>query len=442
MRGRVFWAGFGFATVVFWWNMISWVFPRVPTFPLMTDLVDFWDLLPKHYPPIFFYVSTIVLCFSYFASLEVLFSMWFFDVLYIIEAGALNRVGIVANSPHYGAGPYAVTSYKFQTAGAFLAWVVWWLWTSRGHLRNVFRKALHSSRVHLDDSRELFSYRGAVIGLTVCCIYIATWLGQMGIEAKAVALMMPAMFLVYLGTAKVVADSGLIYLEPAAVAWNYSLLAVGGERSLRPLTHVANSLLSSNVNHVRGFTLPTMAHLCRLGDFVSGSRRRFFWWAFAAFIVGLLASMLYTIWLAYTVGAHNFQHKFLVFGSGQFHYGLSVDAVRDPRPILAVEYWLFIAGAVVLVLMNLMRYRFSWWRLHPLGFVLSGTIWARLESGTFLVAWFIKFLLLRLGGVSFYRRSKPFVVGMLLGYILAVLAGMVVDVIWFPKLGHRVNHWY
>ncbi len=440
MRGRVFWAGFGFVSVVFWWNMISWFYPGVPKFPIMTDLVDYWDLLPKHYPPIFFHVSTVVFCFSYFASLDVLFSMWFFDLLYIVEAGPLNRVGLVSNSPHYGAGPYVTTSYKWQTAGAFLAWVLWWLWTARGHLREVFHKALRPDRSSLDDRRELISYRGAAIGLIVCCFYIAAWLWQMGIEARAVALLVPSMFIVYLGVAKVVADSGLIYLEPAAVAWNYSLFALGGARALNATTHVSNSLLKFSVNHPRSFAMPTLAHISRLGDSVTGNRRRLFWWVLAAFIVGMTVSTLYTIWLAYTLGAHNFRHKSLIFTLN--NHQLSLNAITNPRSILAAEYWLFLAGAAAMVAMNLMRYRFSWWRLHPLGFALSGTIWSRLESGTFLVAWLVKLLILKIGGVSFYRRSRPFIMGMLIGYVLAVLAGMVVDGIWFPDQGHRVHHWY
>ena len=112
----------------------------VPTFPTATGRF-IWDLLPKQYPPFFIFLSTPVICFSYFASLDVLFSIWFFDFVYMIEAGALNRIGIVATSPHYGAGPYTETTYKWQTAGAFVTLVLWWLWISRGHLREVFRKA-------------------------------------------------------------------------------------------------------------------------------------------------------------------------------------------------------------------------------------------------------------------------------------------------------------
>ncbi len=441
MKGKVFWAGFALTSAVFWLNMVHWFYPAFPKV-MNTHMIYVWDLLSKQYPPFCVYLSIFLICFSYFASLDVLFSIWFFDILYMIEAGLLNRVGIVATSPHYGAGPYNVTSYKFQTAGAFAALVLWWIWISRGHLREVFRKARHPDRSPLDDSRELISYRAAVIGLVVCCVYIAAWLGQVGIEAGMIAVLMPAMFIAYVGVAKVMADSGLVYIDPPAVAWDYSLFVLGGERALNASTNAAFSLLSFTVNHPRSFALPMIAQVNRLGDFVPEGKRRFFWGIFGAFVVGMVVSTLHTIWLAYTMGGYNFQPNWLILHEGEWQYGMAVNALRNPRPILTVEYWLFLAGIGVMTVLNLMRYRFSWWRLHPVGFALSGTIFTRLESMTLLVAWLIKFLMIKIGGVAFYRRSMPFFIGILTGYIVAVIAGTVVDAIWFPYAGHRVHSWH
>ena len=132
----------------------------------------------------------------------------------------------------------------------------------------------------------------------------------------------------------------------------------------------------------------------------------------------------------------------MILHEGEWNYGMAVNALRNPRPILRVEYWLFLAGIGVMTALNLMRYRFPRWRLHPVGFALSGTIFTRLESMTLLVAWLIKFLMIKIGGAAFYRRSMPFFIGILTGYIVAVIAGTVVDAIWFPYAGHRVHSWH
>jgi hypothetical protein len=441
MQGKVFWAGFALTSFVFWWNMIAWFYPHVPTFPTVRGTY-IWDLLPKHYPPLFFFVSTSIICFSYFASLDVLFSIWFFDFLYILEAGALNRIGIVATSPHYGAGPYTTTNYKWQTAGAFVTLVIWWLWVSRGHLRDAFRKALHPGRSPVDDSRELLSYREAMIGLVVSCLYIAAWLGQVGVETRMIALLIPAMFIVYLFVAKVMADSGLIYIVSPASAWDLSQGVLGGVNTLKESTRATFGLLSFTVNHPRSFIMPMMTHVNRLGDFVLKDKRRLFWGVCAAFVVGVVVSTVYTIWLGYTVGGYNFEPNWLIIYEGEWQYEMTVNAILNPRQMETINYWLFLVGAGAMVTMNLMRYRFTWWPFHPAGFALSGISSVRLTASTILVAWLIKFVMLKVGGVSFYRRSRPFFIGMLIGYILAVLAGMVVDVIWFPKQGHIVHQWY
>ena len=106
------------------------------------------------------------------------------------------------------------------------------------------------------------------------------------------------------------------------------------------------------------------------------------------------------------------------------------------------NYWFFLAGAGVMAFLNLMRYRFVWWPFHPIGFALSGTALSRLTSFTILVAWLLKLVMLKLVGASFYRKSRPFFFGMLIGYILAVAGGLVMDAIWFPDQGHTVHKWY
>jgi hypothetical protein len=106
------------------------------------------------------------------------------------------------------------------------------------------------------------------------------------------------------------------------------------------------------------------------------------------------------------------------------------------------NYWFFLIGVGAMTFLSLMRYRFIWWPLHPIGFALSGTGLARLTSTTIFVAWLVKLLMLKLAGAQFYRKSKAFFIGMLIGYVLLVAAGIVADAIWFPDQGHAVHRWY
>ena len=434
MRGKAFWCGFALTSFVFWWNMLSWFFPQFPRFPTARAR---WTFFSRDYPPAFFFLSAVVICFSYFASLEILFSIWFFDALFIIEGGILNRFGVRAISPYYGTGRYI-----WQTAGGFFALALWGLWVARLHFRDVFSKAFRPGGSMVDDSKELLSYRGALLGLAISCLFVGVWLARVGMELHLILLLIPSMLLVYITVAKILADSGIIYANPPTSAWGLSVMALGGSDALSVSSRAALRISSRAINHYKGLTMGTMVHVNRLGEFVQGDRRRLFWAVCVSFVIGLATSSLFTIWLGYTIGGYNFQPNWLIIRAGMGELQSLANSTKAAAPIESTNYWFFLVGGLVMTALNLMRYRFVWWPFHPIGFALSGTALSRLTSVTIFVAWLLKLVMLRLVGASFYRKSRPFFIGMLIGYILAVAAGLAVDAIWFEPQGHTVHKWY
>ncbi|SVD30792.1 uncharacterized protein METZ01_LOCUS383646 [marine metagenome] len=49
-----------------------------------------------------------------------------------------------------------------------------------------------------------------------------------------------------------------------------------------------------------------------------------------------------------------------------------------------------------------------------------------------------KVIVLRIGGISLYRRGMPLMIGCIVGYTFGLTASMVVDLIWFPGQGHNL----
>jgi hypothetical protein len=45
-----------------------------------------------------------------------------------------------------------------------------------------------------------------------------------------------------------------------------------------------------------------------------------------------------------------------------------------------------------------------------------------------------------MGGMSLYKRIKPFFLGMIVGYAMGLLVTMVVDIIFFPGKGHNLYY--
>ena len=84
-------------------------------------------------------------------------------------------------------------------------------------------------------------------------------------------------------------------------------------------------------------------------------------------------------------------------------------------------------GAGVMAALMWARHHFLWWPLNPLGF----TIAANWKTGhifcSALLAWFLKLVILRYGGVRLYRNLRPFFLGLILGEIVGAGVFLVID---------------
>jgi hypothetical protein len=81
-----------------------------------------------------------------------------------------------------------------------------------------------------------------------------------------------------------------------------------------------------------------------------------------------------------------------------------------------------IMGALVLAQRNLF-----WWPVHPVGFIVCSLYWTDLLWATIFLAWFIKLLVVRLGGNRLLRKARLFFLGMILGQFSVAGAWAVFD---------------
>ena len=54
------------------------------------------------------------------------------------------------------------------------------------------------------------------------------------------------------------------------------------------------------------------------------------------------------------------------------------------------------------------------------------------------VAWMVKSVIIRLGGLALFERAKPLFVGMVVGHFMAAGFLFVIDAIWFEGQGHSL----
>ncbi len=436
-RNRLFWIGFAIAFGVLAWNCINYFLPGFPRFPIYRSR---WYWIDRQLPPIRGYFGIFTVFFSYFASLDVLFSIWLFDLVFIFEGGQLSRWGYKATTPYYRTGVY-----YWQTFGAFVVFVSSTFWVARKHLRDVLMKALGRDPT-VDDSQELMSYRAACLGLLGSLAYLFIWLTQMNFDPLQGFLLLLAVIFVYTGMAKILADTGMPFTNTPIGPWSM-VAPFFGRRNIPLATHAAYRFSGLITGHFKGLFLPALAHAGRVSEGVPGDQRRRLMSAIGlAFIVSLLFNMLFTVWLGYDEGAYNF-NSWEITRAAERHFQGTVNVIKDPdkppfyekNPEEAV--FLGIGGLLMAGLIY-MRYRYVWWPLHPVGLAISGSYLARRTSFTTFLAWLIKFVMMKVGGPTVYRKSRPLFIGLLVGYILGVALSTGIDMIWFPERGHGGVHRY
>jgi len=90
----------------------------------------------------------------------------------------------------------------------------------------------------------------------------------------------------------------------------------------------------------------------------------------------------------------------------------------------------------IISMMIFMRYRFLWWRVHPLGYAMTTswtpfTVWS-----SFFIGWLCKILILKIGSFKLYCHCRPFFLGLVFGETL--IGGVWIIVGLFTKVGYRL----
>ena len=134
-------------------------YPSLPNFGLI------WSMPFIGQQNLQIWISFALVGFSYLISTQIAAGIWIFYLLSKVEAEFLALSGLKSTSKFvYGVSYEPLLAY--QGGGALIAMVLLGLWTGRGHLRDVWRKA-RSRHADIDDGDEIMSYRAAVIGVTL-----------------------------------------------------------------------------------------------------------------------------------------------------------------------------------------------------------------------------------------------------------------------------------
>ncbi|MDA0745728.1 MAG: hypothetical protein O2954_04370 [bacterium] len=432
LRGPLFWGGFAVGFGIIAWNILTYFWPLIPKVPITGQ----WVVFAKGFPRVNTRINFLTTGLAYFANLNILFSIWFFFLVFWVENGIINRVGYaITPKPANFSAETEVTAW--QGFGALTVLVLWNLWTARAHIKVVFATAF--GKATADDSEELLSYRAAVIGLLAGLLFVCAFCFRLGMEGKLIALFIPALVINYLAMARIVSETGLAYMRTTLTEQYFALYTIG-TRDLSPSSITGMSLTYGLVSQGKGTFMVPFVHAARLADLIRKHRKRLVPALILVILLGLVSDFFFTMHLGYKNGAFNF-NSWPFSSAGRFAFDLTTSQLRSPFDISLERLGVFGIGSGVMALLTFLHYRLPWWPLHPIGFPIAHAWSTQLAIFSIFLVWAIKAILLKIGGVTLYRKWQPAFLGLLAGYALGVTLSFVVDVIWFPGQGHAIHGW-
>lgn len=450
LRSRAFWVGFGLCVLHLSLQQAS---RYVPDLPFVNTKMQIEELLPPgvlrdaigatpYFPKLEVNIRPMFVAVAFFMSLEVSMSMVVFFIANCIYRFVFFFTPLKTLPP---AGGYLDYGFPFQrrwAAGGLLFMAVYCVFSARKHLAQV------AARVFLgrgaDDTQEAVSYRMAVFGLLVTTIMFVAFAHFAEINPLFVVVYLGVFLLIGLSAARIRAETGLphstilIQYPPWILVGLGTTFVFGFRQIVFPaqvyFLYIGTFLLCA----------PIIAESMALSSRVGVPLRKLGQCLAVGFVVAVLVGGIVSMSWAYTVGALNMKlamaekrhfyntMSFMIHGDDELiekHFVdhpnvdpvLTDDVARElggvqPVTLILVGLSFGITGLLVLA-------RVIWlgFPLHPLGFALAFTPAMNALWSSIAVAYVVKSLALRFGGVQVVRQVlRPFFVGLFVAELLTL----------------------
>ena len=418
---RVMWLGATLPIIIHLMNGLQRHFPNWPSVPLYLSLNPLltnkpWTALRsmsiQTYPSI--------VGFTYLLSLDVSFSFWFFYLIYKLQ----SVVVLASGAPFSG-----WTLANRQEMGGYVALVIFVLWLARRHLWGVIRKTF-SLQTQIDDTNEPIPYRVALVGLLLSTYLIALMSSMIGLSFWLAIGVMLCFYMMSIILTWMVTDGGFLFLLAIFRPSDYLMVAFGSAR-FSDLDHTILTFEKTMMFDLREFIMPHVMNSFKASDPVRLRRPHLMLAMGLSMAVGLSVAYYAGLMTWYHKGGHNMGYWF-----DPEPWNRLTAFLIFPKEANWLELSFIGLGMAVMSMLIFMRYRFLWWRVHPLGYAMT-TSWAPFTVwSSFFIGWLCKVLILKIGGFKLYRRCRPFFLGLVFGE--ALIGGAWIIVGLFTKVGYRL----
>ncbi len=441
-----FWMGLALAGGVLLVNGFACWFPKsiqIPTqFDISPELLDRWPELIKIPFPInqalIFRLFFSAVGLAYLVSTEISFSVGVSLYLYVAVFILLAIFGVTPTGHYFEGG-----SQGFLLFGAYIAMGMTVFYLGRRFYLAVLARSLG---IPIGESVETWIVRACRIALAAAAtiVLMLTWIA--GLHWILACLFVLLTGLVFLVVTRITAETGMFFIQPNWHALPV-IVALLGMEAVGPRMLAILAMLSLVLTiDPRVCLMPLVANALKISQDQRIRPARIGVWMGAAVLAAMVAGVVGTLYVQYNYGggtlyefanmAARFPFEMLQrnlvklgpdFGGG----GLRVGNLHPDWRMLSFAG----VGMAGVFLTGAMRLRYKWWPIHPVLFLVWGTLPSALYSFSFLLGWCIKAVITRLGGGRSYLAWKPLFVGLIAGEFLAAILWAIVGVVYYIKTG-------
>jgi hypothetical protein len=431
-RTPLLWLGVAIPLIIAVLDVLKHIFPGVPAFPVdhlgslnwggVTNTPGFSSLVGC--------VNFVAVGVGYFVPQDVLLSIWSFYLLIKVgEVWILSHTGkwFLGSGGMFVWGNAAVA---WQSFGAFIIFVMFMIYRGRWHLKKFISAAF---RPVTSVDGELMTPRKTVLIFLASTGFMVVWLGYSQLPIKVIAIFMPLLLLIYVGIARVVCQSGIFYVVPPMIAQNPCLhllsarrIGIQGMISLG-LTYSWHGDVQSVLSGLSAEGVKLQRTIGCSGSQLTGS-------ILLAVGVGLFVAPWGVILTGYQQGALSW-NTWLFRGFGVSTYGQVLGMIQSSagQGFDWARFTYFSLGSALMIFFNIMYYRFLWWPVHPIGLAVVSSFTLYAVYIGFFIAWAVKHLILRWGGLRLYGKGMPLFIGLLIGHY----TGRAIALITYTIFGLR-----
>ena len=426
-RNRGMWVGAAIPIILHGLKGLHLYLPSTPNPPVFFPISQYFTEKPfsalAWWPPVHLFIYPSVIAVVYFLTLDISFSFWFFFL-----AAKMETVLIYATGSKINAGLF----HTNQQMGGFLVFIGFILWLGKDHFRGVFGALF--GRTYASDSHEPLPYAWAAGGLVVGILVLALMCTLAGMEFW-VAL---SILLIFFGAVAVmtwtVANAGMLFVLYAFLPGDYLVTLLGTARvSASSWTILAYQRVL--MFDMREILMPSVMNNFKIADSMRLKQRPFLLATGLSLVLAVGLSYYASLRLIYHHGALNLQNWTYVI-SATTSFKRLAGQLQHPMNLQLDRLIFLITGGLLMLGVLVMRHHYLWWKVHPVGFLMTTSYATYCFWSSFFLGWLCKLLILKFGGVALYRKLRPVFLGVILGE--CIIGGIWIVVGMVTGIGYRM----